>query len=197
MRRLLPILILLALVPATASAVTIKEIVSLSKAGVSDQVILALIDRDGTIFRLPADEIVTLQKEGVSDAIVLAMLHSGRNEPLPTAPVAAPQPDPEPDVIVVGHGPDRPNVGMNDGNSSAGGVADPYAVQYFVPAPYVVPGTSARAQCGVRSTPTRADAATGVFFLNQVPSLFFPNQQPAVRVTACPPTAPRRASQRR
>ena len=64
------VLVFALLAPAPASAVTVSEIVSLSKAGVSEQVILALIDRDKTIFSLPAEEIVTLQKAGLSDAIL-------------------------------------------------------------------------------------------------------------------------------
>jgi hypothetical protein len=207
MRILLPIplvIVLALLMPAPASAVTVKEIVSLSKAGVSEQVILALIDRDKTIFNLPAEQFVTLQKEGVSDAIVLAMLRSGRDEPPPTAPAAALQPDPpEPNIVVVGHEPDRPNApggpggpGVNDGNDNPGSTV---AVPYFVPVPYVVPGISARSRCVVRSTTARADVsgATGLFFLNTIPGLFFPNPAPAVRVTECPPAAPRRSSQKR
>ena len=211
MRILLPIplvIVLALLMSAPASAVTVKEIVSLSKAGVSEQVILALIDRDKTIFNLPAEQFVTLQKEGVSDAIVLAMLRSGRDEPPPTAPAAALQPDPpEPNIVVVGHGPDRPNApgvpgvpGGNDRNDNAGSTAAvPYAVPYFVPVPYIAPGISARSRCVGRSTTARADvsAATGLFFLNTTPGLFFPNPAPAVRVAECPPAAPRRSSQKR
>ena len=40
------------LVPAAAGAVTVDEIVQLSRAGITETVILALIDRDRTIFAL-------------------------------------------------------------------------------------------------------------------------------------------------
>jgi len=70
----------LALVPAPASAVTVKEIVSLTKAGVSEPVILALIERDKTIFTITPEQLITLQKEGLTDAVLLAMLRSGRQE---------------------------------------------------------------------------------------------------------------------
>ena len=65
---------------AHLSAVTIDEVVALSKAGVSEAVILALIDRDKTIFDLQAEQLVTLKQQGLSETIVLAMLKSGRAE---------------------------------------------------------------------------------------------------------------------
>jgi len=68
------------LMPATASAVTVEEIVALSRAGVTDTVILALIDRDKTIFTLEPDQLVALKAQGLSDPVILAMLKSGREE---------------------------------------------------------------------------------------------------------------------
>ncbi len=58
MRILLPVV--LALPPATASAVTVQEIVSLTKAGVSEQVILAVIERDKNIFTISPEQLITL-----------------------------------------------------------------------------------------------------------------------------------------
>ncbi len=68
------------LAPAAASALTVDEVVSLARAGVTDAIILALIDRDKTIFALEPDQLVTLKQQGVSDAVILAMLKSGREE---------------------------------------------------------------------------------------------------------------------
>src|SRR5438309_5065798 len=69
-----------ALLAATtpASAVTVDQIVELTKAGVSEPVILALIDRDRTIFTIEAGQIVALKREGVSETVLIAMLKSGR-----------------------------------------------------------------------------------------------------------------------
>ena len=94
MRMLLPAVLVLAVLPATtASAVTVPEIVSLTKAGVSEQIILAVIERDKTIFSIGPDQLMALQKEGVTDLVILAMLRSGRQDlPMPPAPVAAPAP---------------------------------------------------------------------------------------------------------
>ena len=114
---------LLALVPAAASAVTREEIVRLSKSGVSDEVILALVDRDKTIFTISPDDLVALKRDGVSEAVLLAMLKSGRQEGEAAFAQQAAQAAADsaaaawlaPNVVVVGHGPDRPNTGYRDG----------------------------------------------------------------------------------
>src|SRR5262249_42447563 len=71
---------MLAAVPRTASAVTLDEIVSLSKAGVSDQVILALIERDQPSVDISADQLLALKNDGVSETVVLSLLRSGRQQ---------------------------------------------------------------------------------------------------------------------
>jgi hypothetical protein len=80
LRLLLAVAAAALLAPATASAVTVDEIVALSRAGVSDTVILALIDRDKTIFTIEPDQLVALKAQGLSEPVILAMLKSGREE---------------------------------------------------------------------------------------------------------------------
>src|SRR5437867_1384075 len=101
MRAVLAALLFLALAPRTASAVTVDEIVALSRAGVADAVILAPIDRVQSVFAIEPQQLVTLKEAGVSEPVLLAMLKSGR-QPLPEV---APAPLVGPQVIVVGHGP--------------------------------------------------------------------------------------------
>src|SRR3982074_1411855 len=121
MRWFLLILALAACTPAPASAVTLAEVVALSKGGVSESVILALIERDQTLFSMSPDQLVKLQREGLSATIPLALLKSGRpsEASLPKSPVAsaAPQPSgppPPPAVVVVGHDPEYPNTRSAD-----------------------------------------------------------------------------------
>ena len=106
--RFLLLLLLTALAPSAASAVTLQDIIALSRAGVSDPVLLALIDRDKSVFAIEADELVALKGAGVSEAVVIAMLKSGR-DPMPPSLAAAPVVDVFPTLVIVGHGPDRPN----------------------------------------------------------------------------------------
>ena len=106
------VLLAAALVTSVAAApdvVTVDQIIALSKAGVSDDVILATIERDKPVFTLEPDRLIALKREGVSEAVVLAMLKSGRQPPSQAAvlPLVV-----GPDVVIVGHAPDRPNVGQ-------------------------------------------------------------------------------------
>jgi hypothetical protein len=105
------------LTPVAAAAVTVDQIVELSRAGVSEAIILAIIDRDQTIFTLSPDELIALKRDGVSDAVVMAMLKSGRSE---SEAAARAQSDSnaallaslstEPEVVIVGHGPEPPDL---------------------------------------------------------------------------------------
>jgi hypothetical protein len=108
MRWILLTLALAACAPRPASALTVEQVVVLSHSGVSDTVILALIERDNTLFTINSEQLVRLQREGVSEAVLLAMLKSGRAEssevPAPSASLPPP-----PEVVIVGHGPERPN----------------------------------------------------------------------------------------
>ena len=112
-----------ALRPSVASAVTVEDILGLARAGVTDAVILALIDRDKAVFTIEPEQIVNLQRAGLSEAVLLALLKSGRDEGEQAARadaasnsdwIMASMPT-EPLLVVVGHGPDRPNVAHPDG----------------------------------------------------------------------------------
>ena len=130
------------LLPAAASAVTVDEIVALARAGVSDSVILAVIDRDKTIFGLDTDQLLSLKAEGLSEPVILAMLKSGREEgdraaqaesDLKTAMYLAER-SAEPEVAVIGHGSgDVPYAPAANGYSAAPYYSVPYAVPYAAP----------------------------------------------------------------
>jgi len=111
------------LLPTSASALTVEQVVALSKSGVTDTVILALIDRDRTVFDIGPEHIVSLQLDGLSEKVIQAMLKSGRDEGEQAARAdsaynsawIASTLSPEPQSISVGHGPDRPNTPHIDG----------------------------------------------------------------------------------
>src|SRR6266540_4051189 len=92
----------LASFPAAVSAVTLDQVLAMSKAGVSDAVILEMI---------APDQVIALRREGVSDAVMVALLKSGvpteeslREDPGPPPPIT-------PIVAFVGHTAQWPNVG--------------------------------------------------------------------------------------
>lgn len=75
--RYLPILAL-GLLLGPAGALTLNEVVELSRAGVGDQVIIAAIERDGGEFMLSSSRISQLRREGVSSRVLQALVDSGR-----------------------------------------------------------------------------------------------------------------------
>ncbi len=88
---------------ANAYAVTIRDLVALSKEGVSDAILVALIETDGSRFKLTPDDIRSAKAQGLSDLVIVAMIRTrAASAPLRDAVVdsmpAAPEPDPEPAV---------------------------------------------------------------------------------------------------
>jgi hypothetical protein len=172
-----PFVLFLALASAMpASAVTLDQVVGLSKAGVSEAVILALIDRDKTILTIESDQLIALKNDGVSEAIIVALLKSGRaegeaaaiaNAALNASTITSAL-STGPDLVIVGHGPDRPNAGHQDGFYS-GPPAEGYALPYTGFLPY-----SPYAQRPV--TPRRSDLAVA-------PSTCVAQSSPAPSVT--------------
>jgi hypothetical protein len=123
----------LACFPAAVSAVTLDQVLAMSKAGVSDTVILEMIARDKTLVTIAPDQVIVLRREGVSDAVMVALLKSGvpteeslREDPGPPPPVA-------PLVAFVGHSAQWPNVGRHrfyDSPPAVVAVPVPVAVPY-------------------------------------------------------------------
>jgi hypothetical protein len=85
----------------SAYAVTIRDLVALSKEGVSDGVLIALIETDGSRFQMTPDDVRSVRAQGLSDTVIIAMI---RTRPIsspardtsaaPVAPAPAPQPEP-------------------------------------------------------------------------------------------------------
>jgi len=91
---------------ARADAVTLREIIELSRTGLGDEVLLALIDVERRAYPVDPDTLKMLKESGVSERVIIAMIRSGRSKPpVPETPVAlTPHPDPpQPQVIVIDH----------------------------------------------------------------------------------------------
>jgi hypothetical protein len=71
----------LAVSPVPAHAVSTADIVQLARAGLSDEVLIALIQTDNTVYPLDAPRILELREAGVSEAVIVAMLRNGRRPP--------------------------------------------------------------------------------------------------------------------
>jgi hypothetical protein len=136
------------LLPVAVSAVTVDQIVALSKKGVSEAVILALLERDRTVLTIEPEQLAALKREGLSDTLILAMLKNGRDEGDQAAQAVSSEKaaailaslSSTPEVAIVGHGPERPNTvhtedlyaGLRDGVLLPAAVpyASPYAIPY-------------------------------------------------------------------
>jgi hypothetical protein len=157
-RLLIPgFLALTILIPRAAAAITVDQVVALAKSGVTDTVILAIIDRDRTVFAIEPEQIVSLQREGLSERVILAMLKSGRAEGDQAARADAASNSAwiasnlatEPLTVTVGHGPDRPNTPHIDGFYSGPPAA--FAPYYAPTFRYRAPAVGARRSAESRS----------------------------------------------
>jgi hypothetical protein len=73
---------------ARAEAITLREIVELTKAGLSEEVLLALIEVDQRVFSIDSETLKSLQDAGVSPRVIVAIVKSGR---MPAAEPVVPE----------------------------------------------------------------------------------------------------------
>ena len=134
MRRLRPLAVALVaslvLTAGRAEALSVRDVIELSKAGLGEEVLLALIEVDPSIFAIDAPTLKQLKAAGVSERVIVAMIKSGRT-PRPD-PVAAADPEPasiprsrEPEVVVIDH--------RDSAAPAPAPVAYPVAVPVYVP----------------------------------------------------------------
>jgi hypothetical protein len=107
MRRALVLAVLLSGFVATAEALTIRDVIELTRAGVGEDVLLALIEVDRGIYAIDPATLRKLKEAGVSEKVIIALVRSGRQPVDPELPPVPPPteaaPSPEPQVIVIEH----------------------------------------------------------------------------------------------
>jgi len=129
MRRALSIPSILALIAclgqARVSAVSIRDMVELSRAGLSDELLEAVLEADPTVFSLDAETILALREAGLSERIIVAMLRSGRQpdgrrgDTGADAAVGRPfAPPPAPMLVIIGGNGGRGGHGGNAGRQA-------------------------------------------------------------------------------
>ena len=102
--------VVIALGVSSAEAVTIQDLIDLKRAGLGDEVLLALIEVDGGVFNIDTATLTKLKQAGLSEKVIEAIVRSGRTRPIeepPIVQVASPEPPP-PQVVVIEH--ERPVV---------------------------------------------------------------------------------------
>lgn len=128
---------LVSLTAGRAEALSVRDVIELAKAGLSEPVLLALIDVDRSVFSIDTATIKQLKSDGVSDTVIVAMIRSGRDsnadvpppmaQPMPQEPAPAPEPEP---LAQEGSEP------VEMGAPPASGA--PQFVPYLVPVPYYI-----------------------------------------------------------
>jgi hypothetical protein len=116
MRRIL-LALALVLMPAIASAqiITVRDIIELSKAGLGEEALIALIEVNPRVFPVDVETLKTLNAAGVATNVITAMIKSGRGPvpqpaPLPQQPMQDQEESaPAPQVVVIDHQ-DEPRV---------------------------------------------------------------------------------------
>jgi hypothetical protein len=110
MRRLVLLLLLSLGVTASAEALTIRDVIELTRAGLGDEVLLALIEVDRRVYTVDTKTLKELKLAGVSDKVIAALVRSGRElpvQPPPAAPVEEEPEAPAPQVVVIDHHDER------------------------------------------------------------------------------------------
>ncbi|MGH9196046.1 MAG: hypothetical protein ACRD1T_09930, partial [Acidimicrobiia bacterium] len=111
LRPLLISMFILALA-SPAAALSLRELVELSRAGVSDEVLIALIDVGRTIFPTDAETLIGLKKAGLSNRVIEAVVRASRPENLeaPSFETDAAPSNPIPQVVIVQPPPSPPQI---------------------------------------------------------------------------------------
>jgi hypothetical protein len=98
--------LLLLLLPVRADALTVRDILELTRAGLGDEILLALIEVDGPVSPIDTETLKRLKDAGVSERVIVAMVRSGRTRTDLQAPTMLREPEParvEPQVVVIDH----------------------------------------------------------------------------------------------
>src|SRR5829696_2094540 len=113
MRRVVLVLAALAFLAGSAEALTIRDVIELSRAGLGDEVLLALIEVDRAVYATDPATLKQLKAAGVSERVIVALVRSGRENPPQPAPTlltedqAPADQSPAPQVVVIDHHDDQ------------------------------------------------------------------------------------------
>ncbi len=108
MRRFLLVFVLLCGPATRAEAVTLSDLIGLSKQGLSDELLIALVEAEQSVFHLSAADVRLLKHQGLSDRLVIHLLQTPSLRPAPelklhiadARPAPASRPETERIVIV-------------------------------------------------------------------------------------------------
>ena len=85
--------LLMAPLSGQAAAVSVQDLLNLKANGLTDEILVALLETDGSRFDLTPEDVVALHRLGLGERVILAMIRSGRRAPevpVPGAPTPVP-----------------------------------------------------------------------------------------------------------
>lgn len=80
-----------------AEAVSLRDLIDLAKQGMSDDLLIALVEAEKSVFHLTAADLKDLKSQGLSDRLLIHLLQT-----------PALRPAPEPTLTIIGAKPARP-----------------------------------------------------------------------------------------
>lgn len=83
MRVLLTTFVLLCGLAGRAEAVSLRDLIDLSKQGISDDILIALVEAEKSVFHLGAADLKSLKGQGLSDRLVIYLLQTPSLRPAP------------------------------------------------------------------------------------------------------------------
>jgi hypothetical protein len=172
---------LLSLTAGRAEALSVRDVIELTKAGLSEPVLLALIDVDRGVFSIDTATLKQLKSEGVSDTVIVAMIRSGRQPqadvpaPMAQGPVPAPVAQDASEPVEMDAPPEPP------------APAAPQFVPYLVPVPYyiAVPVTASSGKNHRGSVQHSRAAAPAPCFVSNIPEWGFGGRVGPQPAAAC------------
>lgn len=66
-----------------AEAVTLRDLIDLSRQGISDDILIALVEAEKSVFHLGAADVRSLKQQGLSDRLVIYLLQTPALRPAP------------------------------------------------------------------------------------------------------------------
>jgi hypothetical protein len=120
MRVLLATFVLVCGLAGRAEAVSLRDLIDLSKQGISDDILIALVEAEKSVFHLGAADVRSLKGQGLSDRLVIYLLQTPSLRPAPEVtlhvvgqrPVERPvyrepaplqREEPAPQVVIIEH----------------------------------------------------------------------------------------------
>jgi hypothetical protein len=83
MRRFLVSFVLILGLASRAEAVSLRDLVDLARQGMSDDLLIALVEAEKSVFHLNASDVKELKAEGLSDRLLIHLLQTPALRPAP------------------------------------------------------------------------------------------------------------------